>query len=170
LWLICKPTPLGHHAPRRRRIADEQKHDIKTIRGEPAIRRDLRAANLYSVDPEGRDHDAVVRIGGETPRRRSHSKPRLDDHVHYRVAATSGGIGRSGKNLDLAARAAPARRARAVFLRRPDLGRTLAAGEAEKLPKGFMILSSSSATACPPPLAIATPPRPFARVCRSWRV
>jgi hypothetical protein len=38
---------------------------------------------------EDRNHDAVVRIGGEAPRRRAHSKPRLEDHVLYRVAVTS---------------------------------------------------------------------------------
>ena len=36
-----------------------------------------------------RNHDAVMRIGGEAPRRRAHSKPRLKDHVQGRVAATS---------------------------------------------------------------------------------
>jgi len=36
-----------------------------------------------------RNHDAVMRIGGEAPRRRAHSKPRLIDHVQGRVAATS---------------------------------------------------------------------------------
>jgi hypothetical protein len=36
-----------------------------------------------------RDHDAVMRIGGEAPRRRAHSKPRLEDQVQYRVAVTS---------------------------------------------------------------------------------
>ena len=38
---------------------------------------------------EDRNHDAIVRIGGEAPRRRAHSKPRLEDHVQYRVAVTS---------------------------------------------------------------------------------
>jgi hypothetical protein len=38
---------------------------------------------------EDHDHDAVMRIGGEAPRRRAHSKPRLIDHVQSRVAATS---------------------------------------------------------------------------------
>jgi hypothetical protein len=36
-----------------------------------------------------RNHDAVMRIGGEAPRRRAHSKSRLKDHVQCRVAATS---------------------------------------------------------------------------------
>jgi hypothetical protein len=39
---------------------------------------------------EDRNHDAVMRIGGETPRRRAYSKPRLNGHSPlYRVAATS---------------------------------------------------------------------------------
>jgi hypothetical protein len=29
---------------------------------------------------EDRNHDAVMRIGGEAPRRRAHSKPRLNGH------------------------------------------------------------------------------------------
>jgi hypothetical protein len=36
-----------------------------------------------------RNHDAVMRIGGEAPRRRAHSKSRLIDHVQSRVATTS---------------------------------------------------------------------------------
>src|SRR5215472_15299898 len=35
------------------------------------------------------DHDAVIRIGGEVPGRRAHSKLRRAGHVQYRVAATS---------------------------------------------------------------------------------
>jgi hypothetical protein len=35
------------------------------------------------------NHDAVIRIGGEAPGRRAHSKPRLNDHVQSRVATTS---------------------------------------------------------------------------------
>src|SRR5256885_13167504 len=37
---------------------------------------------------EDRNHDAVMRIGGEAPRRRALSKPRLEDHVQYRVPVT----------------------------------------------------------------------------------
>src|SRR6266508_3385951 len=37
---------------------------------------DHRAATLYSVGPCGPDHDAVMRIGGEAPRRRTHSRNR----------------------------------------------------------------------------------------------
>jgi hypothetical protein len=35
------------------------------------------------------NHDAVMRIGGEAPRRWAHSNSRCEDHVLYRVAATS---------------------------------------------------------------------------------
>jgi hypothetical protein len=35
------------------------------------------------------NHDAVIRIGGEAPGRRAHSKSRRAGHVQYRVAATS---------------------------------------------------------------------------------
>lgn len=36
-----------------------------------------------------RNHDAVMRISGEAPRRRAHSKSRFEDHVQSRVAVTS---------------------------------------------------------------------------------
>ena len=36
------------------------------------------------------NHDAVMRIGGETPGRRAHFTLRFEDHVLARVAATSG--------------------------------------------------------------------------------
>ena len=47
---------------------------VLTIRGEPAVGREHRAATLYAVgsarDP---DHEAAMRFGGEAPRRRAHS-------------------------------------------------------------------------------------------------
>ena len=60
------------------------------IRGELAIGRGTSRHTLVfggsDADP---NHDAVIRIGGEAPGRRAHSKPRRADHVQYRVAATS---------------------------------------------------------------------------------
>ena len=60
------------------------------IRGELAIGRGTSRHTLVfggsAADP---NHDAVIRIGGEAPGRRAHSKPRRADHVQYRVAATS---------------------------------------------------------------------------------
>ncbi len=50
---------------------------------------DHRAATLYSVGPWGPDHDAVMRIGGEAPRRRTHSRNRCQHHGLLRVTATS---------------------------------------------------------------------------------
>src|SRR6266567_4193956 len=50
---------------------------------------DHRAATLYSVGPGGPDHDAVMRIGGEAPRRRTHSRNRCQHHGLLRVTATS---------------------------------------------------------------------------------
>src|SRR6516162_200960 len=38
---------------------------------------DHRATTLYSVGPSGPDHDAVMRIGGEAPGRRAHSRNRV---------------------------------------------------------------------------------------------
>src|SRR6516164_5476478 len=57
------------------------------IRGELAIGRGTSRHTLVfggsDADP---NHDAVIRIGGEAPGRRAHSKPRCEDHVQYRVA------------------------------------------------------------------------------------
>ena len=50
---------------------------------------DHRATPLYSVGPEGPDHDAVMRIGGEAPGRRAHSRKRCRHHAMLRVTATS---------------------------------------------------------------------------------
>src|SRR3954447_10536493 len=50
---------------------------------------DHRATSLYSADPEDPDHDAVMRIGGEAPKRRGHSPLRLESHAFARRAATS---------------------------------------------------------------------------------
>jgi hypothetical protein len=37
----------------------------------------------------GPDHEAIIRFGGEAPRRRAHSNERFDDHVPARVTTTS---------------------------------------------------------------------------------
>jgi hypothetical protein len=44
---------------------------------------------IRSIPFEDRNHDAVMRICGEAPRRRAHSKPRREGHSSYRVAVTS---------------------------------------------------------------------------------
>jgi Plasmid encoded RepA protein len=45
---------------------------------------------LYSVSlVPGPDHEAIIRFGGEAPRRRAHSNERFDDHVQARVTTTS---------------------------------------------------------------------------------
>src|SRR5215213_1040352 len=60
------------------------------IRGEFAIgRAGHRAATLYSVGPQGPDHDAAMRIGGEAPGRRVQSEQRLSGHSLVRRTATS---------------------------------------------------------------------------------
>jgi hypothetical protein len=59
-------------------------------RGARFLQRDeTRAASLYPVGRETHTHDAIMRIGGEAPRRRAHSTPRHESHVGTRVAATS---------------------------------------------------------------------------------
>jgi len=49
----------------------------------------ITLAHLYAVDRSGPNHDAVMRIESEAPRRRLHSSRRRDGHVQQRKAATS---------------------------------------------------------------------------------
>src|SRR3954454_10291346 len=44
---------------------------------------DHRATPLYSVGPRGPDHDAVMRIGGEAPGRRAHSRKRCQTMASF---------------------------------------------------------------------------------------
>ena len=60
-----------------------------TIRGELAIGRGSSRRNLVFGRSSGPDHDAVMRIGGEAPRRRTHSRNRCQHHGLLRVTATS---------------------------------------------------------------------------------
>ena len=60
------------------------------IRGELAIGRgSSRHTPVFGGSAADPNHDAVIRIGGEAPGRQADSKPRSEDHVQYRVAATS---------------------------------------------------------------------------------
>ena len=75
---------------RRRRFADGRTQTTKRSEGSSpsgAIFAPQTCIRWIREDP---DHDAVMRIGGEAPGRRAHSKPRRSGHVQYRVAATSG--------------------------------------------------------------------------------
>jgi hypothetical protein len=88
IWAGCKPSPIGHHEP----------GGVGAATGSGTTKRSEVSSPLgASIAPqtcirsirEDRNHDAVMRIGGEAPRQRAHSKPRLKDHVQGRVAATS---------------------------------------------------------------------------------
>src|SRR5215467_7700086 len=59
----------------------------------PSVAQRSRATSLYSVDPRGSNHDAVMRIGGEAPRRQAHSFFRHRSHRQQRVTATSDHLG-----------------------------------------------------------------------------
>src|SRR3954449_13006033 len=59
---------------------------------------DHRATPLYAVGPRGPDHDAVMRIGGEAPGRRAHSRKRCRHHGLLRVTATSDRQRRPGRS------------------------------------------------------------------------
>ena len=61
-----------------------------TIRGEPAFGQRFKSRhNLVSGRSKDLNHDAVMRIGGEAPGRRTHSRNRCQHHGLLRVTATS---------------------------------------------------------------------------------
>jgi len=53
---------------------DDTEGELAIVRADRAPRTCIRPIR------EDRNHDAVMRIGGEAPRRRAHSKPRCKDH------------------------------------------------------------------------------------------
>ena len=60
-----------------------------TIRGEPAFGRDQSRHNLVSGGSKDPNHDAIMRIGSEAPRRRTHSAQRRQSRGFSRDPATS---------------------------------------------------------------------------------
>jgi hypothetical protein len=80
--LAVAPT-LPRAAINARPYLDSSEHDgtlaevgMTITRGARYRARLLRAATLYSVGREDPDHDALMRIGGEAPRRQAHSAQR----------------------------------------------------------------------------------------------
>ena len=67
----CRHRTLSGHP--RTRVSDESR---RRSEGSLPSGADHRATPLYSVGPQGPDHDAVMRIGGEAPGRRAHSRQR----------------------------------------------------------------------------------------------
>jgi len=104
-WIILSPcSTVRRPTPRRGERLDGQDHSGGFSGSREPLLRTGFCDDTEGSSPSGanfapqtcirpirgdRNHDAVVRIGGEAPRRRAHSKPRLKDHVHYRVAVTS---------------------------------------------------------------------------------
>src|SRR4249920_289729 len=60
-----------------------------TIRGEPAFGRDQSRHNLVFGGSKDLNHDAVMRIGSETPKRQTHSSNRHEGQGTCRESATS---------------------------------------------------------------------------------
>ena len=60
-----------------------------TIRGEPACGRDQSRHNLVCGRSKDPNHDAVMRIGSEAPKRRTHSSNRHESQGTCRKSATS---------------------------------------------------------------------------------
>jgi hypothetical protein len=55
----------------------------------PLARETSRCILVFGWPVLGPDHEAIIRFGGEAPRRRAHSNERFDDHVPARVTTTS---------------------------------------------------------------------------------
>jgi hypothetical protein len=76
-WPSHQPFPTSSAVARPH--LDSFEHDSTfgaigmTIRGEPAFGRDQSRHNLVSGGSKDPNHDAVMRIGSEAPRRRTHS-------------------------------------------------------------------------------------------------
>src|SRR3954452_24981452 len=75
--------------PETRAQVGRRKPSVDDRRGSLPAGADHRATTLYAVGPQGPDHDAVMRIGGEAPGRRAHSQERCQHHGLLRVTATS---------------------------------------------------------------------------------
>jgi hypothetical protein len=82
----CRYTP---NAVRRLEHSCSAKAEHRRSEGSLPAGADHRATTLYAAGPEGPDHDAVMRIGGEAPGRRAHSQERCQHHGRLRVTATS---------------------------------------------------------------------------------
>ena len=82
----CRYTP---NAVRRLEHSCSAKAEHRRSEGSLPSGADHRATTLYSVGPQGPDHDAVMRIGGEAPGRRAHSQERCQHHGRLRVTVTS---------------------------------------------------------------------------------
>src|SRR3954469_2460566 len=97
--LVGLPPPAKHprcrHARRYRtlfgdlRASWSAKAEHRRSEGSSPSGADHRATTLYSVGPRGPDHDAVMRISGEAPGRRAHSRKRCRHHAMLRVTANS---------------------------------------------------------------------------------
>src|SRR4051812_13278321 len=65
------------------RTSCSAKAELRQSEGSLPSGADHRATPLYAVGPQGPDHDAVMRIGGEAPGRRAHSQERCNTMVAF---------------------------------------------------------------------------------------
>src|SRR5215213_9117677 len=76
---VCIDGRRCHSVARMRRVEYEPRgarHCARNFAPHPCIRLALLS---------GPDHEAIIRFGGEAPRRRAHSTERFDDHVGVQV-------------------------------------------------------------------------------------
>jgi hypothetical protein len=83
----CRYTPNAVRSLEHKLLGESR---ASTIRGELAIGRgSSRHTLVFGRSTWDRNHDAVMRIGGEAPGRRAHSQERCQHHGRLRVTATS---------------------------------------------------------------------------------
>src|SRR5215203_4473323 len=85
---LCALAVIGR-CPETRGQVGRAKAEPRRSEGSLPAGADHRATTLYSVGPQGPDHDAVMRIGGEAPGRRAQSRKRCQHHAMLWVTATS---------------------------------------------------------------------------------
>ena len=88
---LCKAPMVSGHALTAASTTARWHWPGRRLRGEPAFCGAMRLVPHPCIRwvAKTHTHDAIMRIGGEAPRRRAHSTPRHESHVGARVAATS---------------------------------------------------------------------------------
>src|SRR5258708_17368523 len=67
MGVVCEPAPVGHPEPGGDGSQTTGSGTTRRGRGELAIRRDLAPQTCIRSIHKDRNHDAVMRIGGEAP-------------------------------------------------------------------------------------------------------
>jgi hypothetical protein len=89
IWACLQACADRPSRARRQRLAVDRTQNNKRSEVSSPSGASIAPQTCIRSIRQDQNHDAVMRIGGEAPRRRAHSKPRFKDHVQGRVATTS---------------------------------------------------------------------------------